>query len=362
MKKINILFMAGITMALASCASINLIPNNDVQEGVVIKNRLAYQTTTSLASMVDLSIDNSITSVARKAYGEHNHGDKHQILNENKEKIESILPTLNLLVENDSNFESLLYESDREDYDFKQVISLKDLSDKEVSYTLYYNLAQEDAEEDVENLPENPEDIVVPPSNDEEEIDPNLNQKHKDGKGDNDKFGDRDGHKHGDYFDRDDKERDESITVFGGIAVVDELEYPFIAKSSEEIDDEEIENKFAMKIFTSDHRGSIKVVHEIEEDDDEISESYAYTVKEGRQIKNSFKFENSTSLDDGEESKIKLTLGNERYSFKVYEVEGTTYIRVKFDKMHEDHGRLLYKKVVINNEDGTTDVSFEEVI
>ena len=364
MKNIKSILLITTTFLLAGCNNIitnNVTPIDD--GGLTVKNHLATQSLNSLVSLDSLGYGSNI-ALRAKHFTENHHDDKRGISEENKKNIESILPTLNVILESEENFTSTIYESDKEGYDYKQVVTLNVLNEGALSYSLYYNLAIEDKDEEVEDLPENPEDIVIPPSEgdndtettpeDENPLEGDVKEKHHD----DDKHHDHDGKF--DHFHRDEHDVKHSITVFGGICVVEENEYPFIAKSSEEIEDDEVEKKFALKIFTGDHKHSIKIVHEVEEDEN-YEESYAYEIKEGRRNIKVFAFEYEKENDD-EDLFIKLSLNGERFSFKVYDLEGETYIRVKYDKKHEDHGKLLYKKVVNTLEDGTREVFFEEVI
>lgn len=403
MKKIKYLPLSVLALALVACGTSSAIkpntskPVEDNYDNIVIDDEvanletlpskqkasyLAYQTTTSLVTIAN----NSFSGLKMKS----------NISQEGKTAIETLLPTIDLLVSN-AEFYSEITTSDMEGYEFKQIVSYTNFANEKVSYDLYYNF--------VENK--------------------EYNKNHgKDHDKDDDKHDDRDDKKVAKQNDvvltseevlvseevlpSEDVTSVETVTSeeipatseeapvtseevsapetpvtsevpatpvtpitpsefeeesrFEGIVKFNEATYDFVGSNEVEVDAEEQETELELRIFTSEDKASfVKVKQEKEVEANEIEEEYKYEVIENNKKVSSFSFENSIENEVGE-TKIKLTVDNVKYSFKVYEEAQETYIRVKYDHKKEEEGSITYKKVITTLEDGSEIVTFEEVV
>ncbi len=424
MKKIKYLPLSVLALALVACGSTSVLkpntskPTEDNYDNIVIDDEvasldvvpskqkastLAYQTTTSLITIANQPLGGLKM--------------KNSISQEGKTAIEALLPTIDLLVSN-AEFYSEITTSDLEGYEFKQIISYTNFANEKVSYDLYYNFVEneefnknhdkdddkhdddkhddndrDDKEHDdkkvakLNDVVETSEEVLVSepvlPSETSEDVAPATSET---------------------PVTSDDATSAETpvepatsetpvsseVTVpetpatsetvpatpitpatpsefeeesrFEGIVKFEEATYNFVGMNEVEVDAEEQETELELKIFTTEDKASfIKVKQEKEVEATEIEEEYKYEIVENHKKVSSFSFENSLENEVGE-TKIKLTLDNVKYSFKVYEEAQETYIRVKYDHKKEDEGSVTYKKVITTLEDGSEVVTFEEVV
>lgn len=305
MKKQKILLLIGGAVLLGGLTACNF---NSSNEAVTERrmNTLAYQATTSLATVKDLSNN----KMMRKAMN---------IAPETKTKIEELLPSIDLLIENDGNFESEILESDREDYQIKQVVSFKGLLMETSTYTLFYNVVSEN--ENVETDKDDDDDDDKETSS-ETETEVEIEKK------------------------------------FVGIAVLDDLEIPFTSTMETETEGNEYEEemKFVLKTGVDSY---VSVKQEIEKENNEYEEEYHYSIVENGKLVYEFSLENEMENTD-QETEIDLTVDGKRYRFDVYQEKGDTFVEVKVDGTED---KLLYKKVItVNEETNEKIVSFEQVI
>ena len=339
MKSMKYVLLGTLALGLVACGSLTKNEGNKVVTQKAM-NSLAYQATTSLAVMSDLG-NMTVAYNVSSPRALMSKVDK-TIDEAKKAQIESLLPTVDLLMKNNNSFKSEVLTSDRAEYNHKQVVSFFDINEENTSYTLYYNLGSDALTE---------EDKITSSS---EALEPSVKMA-KDEK-EEDKSEDVEDEEE----DKEDNEV-ETATTFEGIAVVGEDEFSFTARSTEEIEDQETEKEFELRINNGEGN-YIEVVHEIETEDLEVEEEYRYTVVQGNEIVHEFEFEQERETEDNkEENKIKLVINNEKFSFKFYEEQGEEFIRVKYDNKSEDKGKIVYKKVVSTLEDGTESVTFEEV-
>ena len=141
MKKqfITILFGGALLVGgLVACSSQTKTIKANVGEKRM--NTLAYQATTSLATIKD-----------HVSYKMMRDGSDSIITEETKNKIEELLPSLDLLLENDGGFRSEVLTSDRENYEVKQVVSFQGLAMEKSEYTLYYNILSETVNTEIDD-------------------------------------------------------------------------------------------------------------------------------------------------------------------------------------------------------------------
>lgn len=278
----------GISLSLFSCGKIQKDQNGT--EAIVNRNAdtLAYQSATSLSLI----------------FNHRNDGRKMKISESTKSSIEEMLPSVDLILKNDADFSNEMVESDREEYDYKQEISFKDLTDSLSKYTLYYNIVKtkEKADED----------------------------------------------------------ETETEAKLSGIAVAGETEFDFVGSVEKETETDEEEEEMQLKIFTEkgNTRSYIKVKQEISRETDEYEEEFAYEIVENSVTTYAFSFEKE-SENEKVENEIKVKLDGVKYKFETFTENGEEFIEVKVSG--EESEKLLFKKVLTETEE-TIAVTFEEVV
>lgn len=149
-------------------------------------------------------------------------------------------------------------------------------------------------------------------------------------------------------------------THFSGITVIDEAEYPFEGSTTKEVGRDESEEEMEFVISTAEN-SFVKVKQEIEVEDGESSEEYKYSVVENGEKTYSFKFEKEIEEDESTKTEIKLTIDDVKYKFAFFTIDEVEYIKVKVDEGRDEYA-VTYRKVTSTAEDGTTSVSYEEVV
>ncbi len=302
MKKIYLIPVALLFMSLVACGNNQNNNSNGLGEVAFDKNidsnvalpteknasTLAYQTVTS---MVTLS-HGSMPAIRMR-----------QVTPEAKTKIETVLPTVDLLL-NNATFNSVISESDLADYALKQTVSFTDFNSTTQTMDLYYNVV-------------------------------NVNEKTE-------------------------EDEYEKETKMEGVVKYQELTYQFLGESEIESEKNEEETELSLKIFTNAEKTDyIKVKQEFEQERNEVEEEYKYEIYQNRKVISSFAFERENE-NSKEEVKIKLLLDGVKYSFKVYEQNQETFISVKVDTTNDD-GVVTYKKVVETDGEGNIRETFIEV-
>lgn len=230
------------------------------------------------------------------------------ISDESKTKIEELLPSLDLLLENDGSFKSEVLTSDRENYQVKQVVSFQGLAMERSEYTMYYNVIDEKVKTEID--------------------------------------------------DDDKTEETETTKKFVGVAVLDEVEFPFtsVIETKTEQDEYEEEMKFVIETGVDSY---ISVKQEIEKEDGEYEEENHYKVVENNLTIYEFSIE-SEEEKVNQETDVKLTLDGIKYKFEIYQKDGETFIEAKVENTDE---KVTYKKIVKTDEEtGQKTVTFEQVI
>lgn len=256
-------------------------------------------------------------------------------------------------------------QSNREDYDYMMIISVKDLAGNVSTYTLYYSIIVE------EESPSTPTD--TPEENEsKDDIDvPSLRRYYRYGEDEktdnkhshNDDYRNHDEETHDGYYDKGNKhnqaednfknhqygshhENDEIEYKIKALAIIDELEYEVIGKK--EIEEDEVEIEFIIKL---DENNYVKIEQEVEEDEFE----YKYTIyKDGRKY-SSLKFES-----ENENNVIHVKLTSEENGFKetykfikeadktiiLYQTKGYSYTLVVTSSENAENGEVVYNYYV----------------
>lgn len=292
-----------ISFGIVGCASgiTSKLNNSSIEEQEKIeetKSKLAFEATTSLSMMTN--IQSNINYLRRGAYNP---------VAEEIENIKNVLHQIDVILLNDSNFEISSYESDREDYKYKDIVTFKNFNNEDTSYILYYSEVKEKVDQDF----------------DDNEV--------------------------------------EVKTIIKGLAVVDEFEYEFKSVTEIENEDNEVEETSTFMLYRSED-SYIKVAQEYEEEDNEVEKYYRYTIVENGNKVYDYRLDYEKDDNKKNEIEIELTLNNLKFKIEELTIEGTTYLQVKFveiDTMGDDSSfKVLFKKVLVETDYGSY-VSYELV-
>ena len=306
----SIALLAGV--GLVSCG--DMLGNDESSVFSSTQEKFSTQAVTSLSMINSLGSSNGLVRKAKL------------ISYEEKAKIEQILPTLDLLMNNGMVFESQVVEEvvifNDVTYNFKETISFVNESLEKSSYTLLYNL--------------------------EEANDPSIKAKNDHHDDDEE---DEKGH-HGDQSHENNSENctkmDEETKIFGIAMISDEVFYEFVSESEIEEHNNKKEYERTFKIIVGE-KDYILVEEENEVKNNKTESSFEYTVVEnGTKVLNySISIENKNNKDvieyeiDDVEYEIKRTMnesGEEIYKIEVENEDDSEFV-------------VIYKKVT--NEDGS---------
>ena len=306
----SIALLAGVGMV--SCG--DMLGNDESSVFSSTQEKFSTQAVTSLSMINSLGSSNGLNRKAK------------QISDEGKSKIEQILPTLDLLMNNGMIFESTVVEEavifNDVTYNFKETISFVNESLEKSSYTLLYNL-------------EEANDSSIKAKNDHHDDDEE----------------DEKGH-HGDQSHENNSENctkmDEETKIFGIAMISDEVFYEFVSESEIEEHNNKKEYERTFKIIVGE-KDYILVEEENEVKNNKTESSFEYTVVEnGAKVLNySISIENKNNKDvieyeiDDVEYEIKRTMnesGEEIYKIEVESEDDSEFV-------------VIYKKVT--NEDGS---------
>lgn len=264
--------------------------------GEIVKaesNTLGFQAATSLNYIQNMNVGASKTLLQRTR--------RNAISNEAKTEIEKLLPSVDFVVGNDSKFTSTLEASDKEGYDYKQVVKFIDLKEQNQNYTLYYNVTKENTETEKDE--------------DSSEV--------------------------------------EKEVVYEGIALMDQTEYDFIGKTETEAESDEHEEELELRIFLEkDSKDSyIKVKQEISQESNEYEEEYAYEVYQKGSKTYSFSIEKETE-NQQTENEVEILLNGVKYKFEVSDANDRHLISVKV-KDDQSASSLTYERKEVTSETET---------
>lgn len=270
MKKSLIISLFALPLfSLSSCGENNF-------DSLITKESkvLAYQAATSL------NFINSISQVSLQAMD-------NEVVN--------LLPSINVILNNDNNFSSSLSESDREGYDYKQEISFLSTLESQEKYTLYYNAT--DTKTDYED----------------EEI--------------------------------------ETVIDYSGIAVVYDKdnskhkELKFVGSLEKEVEKVEQEEELKIKIFLSeDQKSFIQVKQEKEVEEQDYEEEYRYELVINDERVYSFSIEKEIE-DNIHENEIEIKQNDKIYIFKSYSENDKDFISIEI-KSSSSKDVAVYEKII----------------
>lgn len=280
----NKILIGSLAFLLASCAGVVAGNLND-KEGVTSeKSQLAFDATTSLSMMG--SIQKNTKLLQNRAYNP---------TETDIQELKDVLHQVDLILLNDSNFEIKSYTSDKENYEYKEVVTFKNFNNEETSYTLYYSQRKETIKEDL--------------------------------------------------FD---DEKETKVTI-NGVALLDGQEYSFKSITKTETEGREVEEEYTFTLF-KDNDSYIKINQEYEEERYEVEKYYRYTVVDNGTKIYDYKLDYEKENDHKKETEIKLTLNNLKYKIEEVKIDGNTYLQVlvvEKDNMKLDSAyKVLFKKTI----------------
>ncbi len=394
MKKLYLIPLSLIALSLVACGTVDLTSSNSYNDSehsdtphvsldsgfdddVILPSMksaetLAYQ---AVPSVVTLSHQMMPTMKAKKA-----------ISTETKNQIETLLPTIDLLI-NNASFESELAESEIADYQIKQTITFTDFDLTSQTMELYYNVTvlenrdrQKRAPGDIDSTVDSSSDVSsdtpVTDTTEEPSVESDVTSDptdetsslESDSSSLTSEVVSSEETTTPDVSSENNTSSSSSMPMnyevnsrMEGIVKYGENTYPFIGENEVENEHDEHETELELRIFTNDAKTDfIKVKQEIEIEDNETEEEYKYEVYQNKKVVSSFAFEKENeNMQD--EIKIKLLLEGTKYSFKVYNEREDTFIEIKVDGKNDQDSKITYKKVVTEDQNGNKVEQFVEV-
>ena len=219
---------------------------------------------------------------------------------QDKNDIKEILPTLDMMFDNNSLFTSTVNEVnvdiDGKNYQYEEVIKYVNSSLEEGSYRLVYNVDENNLEED-----------------------------------------------------QDDGEVEQESLV-SGLAFIDEaISYPFYSKLEKEIEDDEHEEERSFVINTSE-TSQIIIKEEYEVEGNETEQELHYIVKENNVITIDYKIElesenNTNEIEietNNKEFKVKRNVNNGEITYEVSLKDSDSIRKITFKKEVDETGKVTF--------------------
>ena len=208
-----------------------------------------------------------------------------KLANEKENEVSTLLDEIDLLLANfDYQYSSNIFESDKEEYQTKEIITYTSAEEENLEVILYYN-----TKEEIEQ--------------DEEEV--------------------------------------EQETTRAGLLIKDETTYKFKTKVENEQEENEVENEEKFILYTSeDEKSYIKSTRSEEVEHNEKEVKYSYEIVENNKKVEEFSFKQE--VEDNKE-KIKFNVNGKEYKIHTYVEQENTYLKVKNEQTNEI---TTYLKVV----------------
>ena len=260
------LYLTLLTLLPASLASCSPSTNSNL----LTEKQFSYQALTT-SFMVNASSSSAL-------------GMK-KLANEKENEVSTLLDEIDLLLANfDYQYSSNIVESDKEEYQTKEIITYTSAEEEDLEVILYYN-----TKEEIEQ--------------DEEEV--------------------------------------EQETTRAGLLIKDETTYKFKTKVENEQEENEVENEEKFILYTSeDEKSYIKSTRSEEVEHNEKEVKYSYEIVENNKKVEEFSFKQE--VEDNKE-KIKFNVNGKEYKIHTYVEQENTYLKVKNEQTNEI---TTYLKVV----------------
>ena len=315
MKKSLLLFGFMATLGLASLASCSYTNSNKKGDYLSKEDSLSLQAVTSM-SMIDttqykINKFNNFNSTYTKFNLLKSKNNNNELTESEINDIKNILPTLDLMISNDSSFDSKIMsgsfkpiENDETKvFNTKEVITFLTSEGTKNSYTLFYDAAIKNVERD-QNVKKEKSDI-----DDEKEI-----------------------------------KTEEKIE---GLAFLDESTYfPFVSSVETEIEDDEKEEEREFKIQTATNSYiEVKQEHEIE--GNEVETEFEYKIVENGIVTLNYSVE-----IENEDNQVELgyEINDIEYELTKVNENGEILYKVEYENEKTDKEALIvFKKEVDEN-------------
>ena len=274
-KALYLTLLALLPASLASCSP-------STNSNLLTEKQFSYQALTT-SFMVNASSSSAL-------------GMK-KLANEKENEVSTLLDEIDLLLANfDYQYSSNIFESDKEEYQTKEIITYSSAEEENLEVILYYN-----TKEEIEQ--------------DEEEV--------------------------------------EQETTRAGLLIKDETTYKFKTKVENEQEENEVENEEKFILYTSeDEKSYIKSTRSEEVEHNEKEVKYSYEIVENNKKVEEFSFKQE--VEDNKE-KIKFNVNGKEYKIHTYVEQENTYLKVKNEQTNEI---TTYLKVV--DEQGNVTYSIVE--
>ena len=262
-KALYLTLLALLPASLASCSP-------STNSNLLTEKQFSYQALTT-SFMVNASSSSTL-------------GMK-KLASEKENELSTLLDEIDLLLANfDYQYSSNIFESDKEEYQTKEIITYSSAEEENLEVILYYN-----TKEEIEQ--------------DEEEV--------------------------------------EQETTRAGLLIKDETTYKFKTKVENEQEENEVENEEKFILYTSeDEKSYIKSTRSEEVEDNEKEVKYSYEIVENNKKVEEFSFKQE--VEDNKE-KIKFNVNGKEYKIHTYVEQENTYLKVKNEQTNEI---TTYLKVV----------------
>ena len=220
-----------------------------------------------------------------------------KLVSQDNDEVFTLLDEIDLLLANfDYEYSSNIVESDKEEYQTKEIITYSSAEEENLEVILYYN-----TKEEIEQ--------------DEEEV--------------------------------------EQETTRAGLLIKDETTYKFKTKVENEQEENEVEAEEKFILYTSeDEKSYIKSTRSEEVEHNEKEVKYSYEIVENNKKVEEFSFKQE--VEDNKE-KIKFNVNGKEYKIHTYVEQENTYLKVKNEQTNEI---TTYLKVV--DEQGNVTYSIVE--
>ena len=260
------LYLTLLTLLPASLASCS----PSTVSNLLTEKQFSYQALTT-SFMVNAS---SSSALGMKKLASQDNDEVFTLLDE----IDSLLANF------DYQYSSNIVESDKEEYQTKEIITYTSAEEENLEVILYYN-----TKEEIEQ--------------DEEEV--------------------------------------EQETTRAGLLIKDETTYKFKTKVENEQEENEVENEEKFILYTSeDEKSYIKSTRSEEVEHNEKEVKYSYEIVENNKKVEEFSFKQE--VEDNKE-KIKFNVNGKEYKIHTYVEQENTYLKVKNEQTNEI---TTYLKVV----------------
>ena len=262
-KALYLTLLALLPASLASCSP-------STNSNLLTEKQFSYQALTT-SFMVNASSSSAL-------------GMK-KLASQDNDEVFTLLDEIDLLLANfDYEYSSNIFESDKEEYQTKEIITYSSAEEENLEVILYYN-----TKEEIEQ--------------DEEEV--------------------------------------EQETTRAGLLIKDETTYKFKTKVENEQEENEVETEEKFILYTSeDEKSYIKSTRSEEVEDNEKEVKYSYEIVENNKKVEEFSFKQE--VEDNKE-KIKFNVNGKEYKIHTYVEQENTYLKVKNEQTNEI---TTYLKVV----------------